>query len=552
MAEQQPIPIPVDFPVAWDDPEHEKQMWIQDKLHQPYPITPLSQTLITTAFSVGASAAIARLSMPVTAMLYTVQNGYPYLALPPFMSTPEEFDARFAEMQRLTMELGSTVYQDWLDTFLPQVEAHCDTILNFDYDSPSTTEVAAFVASFYDIVVDLWDIHMRVNIPPMNAVFGFEEFLSEVLGPEAATESRLLQQGFDNKSIETGKAIWTLSRWIREDASFQALLESAGTVDGVVQVGDHQRSAEFNERWQAFLDVYGWRSDKFIEIGHPSWREEQGSALNQLKAFVAKPDDKDPYASHRAQAANRDALVDDFEQRLPEPARPQFRAMVPLVQYIPIAEDHNFAIDQRAHAVIRHGVQQLGRRLEADGLLPSADDVFYLTLDEIAAFGGGDAAPLQTADVAARRALRTERESLSPPLEIGTPPPPEMPPNPLIVKFFGYEPGSTQDGNTITGKGCSPGTVTGIAKVVLTLDQSDKLEDGEILVCPMTMPAWTPLFGVAAAVVADAGGELSHCAIVAREYGIPCVAGTKVGTEAIKDGMRITVDGDAGTVEILG
>ena len=94
--------------------------------------------------------------------------------------------------------------------------------------------------------------------------------------------------------------------------------------------------------------------------------------------------------------------------------------------------------------------------------------------------------------------------------------------------------------------------MTGIAKVVLTLDQSDKLEDGEILVCPMTMPAWTPLFGVAAAVVADAGGELSHCAIVAREYGIPCVAGTKVGTEAIKDGMRITVDGDAGTVEILG
>ncbi|MCZ6545753.1 MAG: hypothetical protein O6913_08625 [Chloroflexi bacterium] len=70
MAEQQPIPIPVDFPVAWDDPEHEKQMWIQDKLHQPYPITPLSQTLITTAFSVGASAAIALLSMPVTAILY--------------------------------------------------------------------------------------------------------------------------------------------------------------------------------------------------------------------------------------------------------------------------------------------------------------------------------------------------------------------------------------------------------------------------------------------------------------------------------------------------
>ena len=92
----------------------------------------------------------------------------------------------------------------------------------------------------------------------------------------------------------------------------------------------------------------------------------------------------------------------------------------------------------------------------------------------------------------------------------------------------------------------------GIAKVVLTLDQADKLEQGEILVCPMTMPAWTALFGIAAAVVADSGGVLSHCAIVAREYGLPCVAGTKVGTSEIKDGMRLRVDGSAGTVEILG
>jgi pyruvate,water dikinase len=85
----------------------------------------------------------------------------------------------------------------------------------------------------------------------------------------------------------------------------------------------------------------------------------------------------------------------------------------------------------------------------------------------------------------------------------------------------------------------------------MTLDQADKVGPGDILVCPMTMPAWTPLFGVAAAVVADSGGPLSHCAIVAREYGIPCVAGTGAGTSLIPDGARVSVDGTTGIVRVL-
>ena len=220
-------------------------------------------------------------------------------------------------------------------------------------------------------------------------------------------------------------------------------------------------------------------------------------------------------------------------------------------QYVPIAEDHNFTIDQKAHTVLRHGIQQLGGRLVADGILHAREDVFYLRLDEIEAVANGNPAVAQQADVPGRRAERRRQAQLNAPLELGTPPPPEMPPDPLITKFFGYEPGSTSDGTTITGAACSAGVVEGTARVVMSLDQADKLAPGDILVCPMTMPAWTALFGIAAAVVADAGGVLSHCAIVAREYGLPCVAGTKVGTALIKDGMRVRVDGGAGTVEIL-
>jgi phosphoenolpyruvate synthase/pyruvate phosphate dikinase len=134
---------------------------------------------------------------------------------------------------------------------------------------------------------------------------------------------------------------------------------------------------------------------------------------------------------------------------------------------------------------------------------------------------------------------------------IGAPPSPDAPPNPLVEKFFGVGLVPSTDVNVVTGHPCSAGTVTGIAKIVPTLDDADKLTPGDILVCRMTMPAWTPLFAVAGAIVADSGGPLSHCAIVAREYGIPCVAGTVNGTAVLRDGMRIRVDGDSGIVTVL-
>ena len=86
----------------------------------------------------------------------------------------------------------------------------------------------------------------------------------------------------------------------------------------------------------------------------------------------------------------------------------------------------------------------------------------------------------------------------------------------------------------------------------MSLDGQERLVPGEILVCPATMPPWTPLFGIAAAVVTDHGGILSHTAIVAREYRIPAVVGTKMGTALIRDGQTITVDGSAGTVKLEG
>jgi pyruvate,water dikinase len=105
-------------------------------------------------------------------------------------------------------------------------------------------------------------------------------------------------------------------------------------------------------------------------------------------------------------------------------------------------------------------------------------------------------------------------------------------------------------GDTLKGVATSPGSVTAPACVVNGPEDFSRMKTGEVLVAPLTTPAWTPLFARAAAVVTDIGGPLSHGSIVAREYGIPAVLGTGDATKRIRSGQMITVDGSAGVVSL--
>ena len=121
----------------------------------------------------------------------------------------------------------------------------------------------------------------------------------------------------------------------------------------------------------------------------------------------------------------------------------------------------------------------------------------------------------------------------------------------MLGKMLGLGQVASMDARLVKGAGASRGVVRAIARVVLDLQDSDTFNEGEVLVCPFTAPPWTPLFSLAAAVVTDSGGVLSHAAIAAREYAIPAVVGTVNGTTAIPDGALVEVDGAAGTVTLL-
>jgi pyruvate,water dikinase len=107
------------------------------------------------------------------------------------------------------------------------------------------------------------------------------------------------------------------------------------------------------------------------------------------------------------------------------------------------------------------------------------------------------------------------------------------------------------DSSRLEGMGASPGVVEGLARVIRSPDELDQIQDGEILVAPVTAPSWAPVFSKISATVTDIGGMMSHAAIVCREYGLPAVTATGSASAVIKTGQRLRVDGTAGTVEVL-
>src|SRR5205085_9220627 len=155
--------------------------------------------------------------------------------------------------------------------------------------------------------------------------------------------------------------------------------------------------------------------------------------------------------------------------------------------------------------------------------------------------------------VSARRDEREEQARVRPPAWIGTATDEALAFPYLSLwgfpeKFHRPPPEKVDE---VHGLAASPGVAEGTARQVASLDEFDQVQQGEILVCQMTNPAWVVLFTKIAGLVTDAGGVASHPAVVAREFGIPAVVGTSIATERISSGDRVRVNGSSGLVEVL-
>lgn len=222
-----------------------------------------------------------------------------------------------------------------------------------------------------------------------------------------------------------------------------------------------------------------------------------------------------------------------------------FRRSLSDAQHLLVIRDEQTRELAIAWPVMRRAVLKIGQALTERGWIDDAEDVFFLSRAEaLDALRG--AAPAVRIDVTGRRALREEQARLVPPLVVGRLPPMAE----RLWTGFAARVGAVRSERAlVSGAPASSGRATGVVRVVRGPDEFETLQVGEILVAPMTAPAWTPLFARAAGLVTDIGSAASHASLVAREYGIPAVVGTGDATARLRTGMRVTVDGGTGTVE---
>jgi rifampicin phosphotransferase len=247
---------------------------------------------------------------------------------------------------------------------------------------------------------------------------------------------------------------------------------------------------------------------------------------------------------HRVVEARHSAETAAFGVLASSPRRLRaFQRLLAETQHlVPIREEQTreFTI---AWPVMRRAVLRIGETLVAQGVIAQPDDVFFLTRAEAVAALDGDPTIV---NVAARRSKREEQARLVPPLMVGRV-------NRILRSVWDSFPrliGAVRsDRALVFGSPASPGRATGSVRVIRGPQSFHELQPGEILVAPLTAPAWTPLFTLAAAVVTDVGGAASHASIIAREYGIPAVVGCGDATARLSTGMRVTVDGSTGTIE---
>ncbi|HLO13186.1 MAG TPA: PEP-utilizing enzyme, partial [Anaerolineales bacterium] len=343
-----------------------------------------------------------------------------------------------------------------------------------------------------------------------------------------------LISGVKTKTTETNQALEGLAQQIRENPTLRDLFHSTDIPTLQSALRASQGGSAFLERFKAFLDQYGHR-ETTLTISQPAWKDQPEVVLGILKVLSgAGRQPSDPY---EAWQKTRDELLAHsiLGTRF---LRPLFlKSLRTTRDLFQIREDTHFYATL-VQPTIRHVALELGRRLVQANVLNEVCDVFHLQLNELETFGA--AWPPSEERVAQIRALvarrKAKRESLANE--------PMIDPRLLAIP----SPARAGEGVLLNGTSGSPGLAQGPVRVVHDASEFGKLQAGDVLVAPVTNPAWTPLFQRAVAVVVDTGGSASHAAIVAREYGIPAVMGTMNGTKELKDGQWIRVDGSRGLV----
>ncbi|HEY1968688.1 MAG TPA: PEP-utilizing enzyme [Pseudonocardia sp.] len=286
-----------------------------------------------------------------------------------------------------------------------------------------------------------------------------------------------------------------------------------------------------------FLRRYGFHGPGEAAASSSVWREQPETLKPLIASYRDMPENRSPAAAARAVAGHRREAAEQLMASLPRAKRPMARAVLAMSDRVWPLRETGKATLLHAIDVGRAAARRLGELMAADGQLENPSDTAHLTVEELTSSLSRGGWPEQ---VDYRRARRQEYLTYSlPQTWAGVP-------APVVSSSMA----AAEPVRSLTALGGSPGIAEGRVRVMHDPYESE-LTDGEVLVCECTDPSWATHFLMASAVVIDVGGPMSHGAIVARELGIPCVINTRSGTRTLRDGDKVRVNGNTGTVTLL-
>ncbi len=428
------------------------------------------------------------------------------------------------------------------DAFQADFQARNDAVARFDSAAATTEECTRMVTR--TLHEDMIGAALLYLWPGLVAASLCRKACRDWLGDQDSTlHYRLLTAQGGMADTEAGLDLWRLAALAHEDQATESVLlgeDGWNSTHSKLTATDHGR--RFLAAWDRFMATHGQHCHSELEFFSPRWAEQPDYILGLVRGYLRSLDRVNPLEKQQQLARDREQLTEQCRRRLRNPIKRWiFNWSLHHMQKLTRCRENMKNEAVRLFAAYRRILLELGARLQQKGILAEREDIFFLEMAEVEPVVQGRADFDVRQRIAQRRAEYDWNKAQTPP--------------PVVAGR--YDPqkhvASKTDTNikVLKGIAVSPGVATGRARVITHPGDGQHVEAGEILVAPVTNPAWTPYFLPAAGVVMDMGGVLSHGAIIAREYGLPAVVNVGPASKIIQTGQTIHVDGDQGTVTIL-
>jgi len=416
-----------------------------------------------------------------------------------------------------------------------------------DLASVQAPDLLAGVRELFEIAAGSLCAAICRPIPRSNfSELFFSRFYNALIKRKTDPAAPAFLLGLESLPLRAEKSLFDLAEWAKTQPELAGFL--ARTPADEIWTGlrsdpvPEPLAGAFAARFTAHLESYGHILYD-LDFRNPVPAEEPAPLLDALKVYLAGQGSS-PHSRQQAQKSKRVQAEQAISRRTGPLRRMWFEKLLRSAQECASERENAIANIGLPYPQLRRLLCELGQRLSAGGAILDPADICWLEAQEVDSLAASLEKKEQLASHAAsvktrRAAWKRARKEV---------PPVVMPENSFLARLAA--PKKQPRTGLLTGFGVSPGRVTARACVLRGPEDFGQMRPGDVIVAVITTPAWTPLFAMASAVVADIGGPLSHGSIVAREYGIPAVMATGDATRRLITGQVITVDGGAGTVTL--